>query len=191
MLSLPTFYVAVLDPFEQYTIRFSGLGNGKHRFDFQVDDEFFEKLEYAVVERGDVAVVVELEKTPTLLTLWFEYDGRVEVTCDRCTANWMRPVQGRQRLLIRISDAEEESESEELIYLPRNEYEFNVAQHIYEYIALSVPLRVIPCEDADDYSICDQQVLRLLETMHPAGEEQPPTDSRWDKLKDLGNTTEE
>jgi len=176
-----------LDYLQDFSIQFSGLANGTHRFEFQVGDKFFECLEYAVIERGNVNVDVELEKTTTLITLLFSFNGEVEVTCDRCAISYLYPVEGKNRLILQFGEGE--GDEDELIFLSRGEFEFNIAQHIYEYIALALPLRIVPCEEIDDTSICDLSVKNRLETMPDENKESGSgtIDPRWEKLKGLGS----
>ena len=176
-----------MDYLQDFSIQFSGLTNGTHQFEFQVGDKFFELLEYAVIERGNVKVEVELEKTTTLITLLFKFNGEVEVSCDRCTINYFYPVEGNNRLILQFGEGE--GDEDELIFLSRGEFEFNIAQHIYEYIALALPLRIVPCEEMDDTSICDQTVINRLEALPDEKEDSGSgeIDPRWEKLKGLGS----
>lgn len=177
-----------MDYLSQFTIQFSGLANGIHQFEYQIEDKFFEELEYAVIERGNVHVTVEMEKSDTIITLQFKFNGEVEVNCDRCTVNYPYPVEGNHRLILQFGN-EGDGDDDELVILPRNEFQFNVAGHIYEYLILALPLRVVPCEKTGDTSICDQSVITLLDQQP---EDQPTTDTtpidpRWEKLKNLSS----
>ena len=180
-----------MDYLEQYSIQFSGLANGTHQFEYQTGDKFFEELEYAVIERGNVNVTVDMEKSNTIMTLQFSFSGEVEVICDRCAGNYPYPVEGSHRLIIQFGE-EGDGDDDELIFLPRSEHQFNVAQHIYEYIALALPLRIVPCERTGDTSICDQTVINHLETMpdEPEDSGSQTIDPRWEKLKGLGSNND-
>ncbi len=186
-LSLPTFDKKTVptDYFQQFAIQFPGLADGDHRFEYEIGDDFFQALEYAVVEKGKVNVEVFLNKKPNLITLRFQFKGQVQVTCDRCAGNYDFPVEGEQRLIIQIGDGE--ADDDELIILPRGEFEFNVAQHLYEYIALSLPLRVVPCEESGDTTMCDQSVINKLEELIRT-ETDTPLDPRWEKLRGLNTS---
>lgn len=45
-----------------FTIPFAGLKLGHHLFDFQVDDSFFEDIEYSLIKKGSLNVDIDLEK---------------------------------------------------------------------------------------------------------------------------------
>ena len=71
--------------------------------------------------------------------------------------------------------------------IPAREYELDVAQYIYEYITVVIPMRNVH-EDDEGNPACDPEVLKEIEKHalpeEKAGEE-PPTDPRWDALKGL------
>lgn len=181
-----------MDYFDQFVIQFSGLSNGKHRFEFRVVDQFFEEMEYAIVEKGDVTVEVELDKSATMITLLFNFHGHLMVTCDRCAIDYPLPVSGNERLILQFGDTDSAAEEDnELIVLSRAEYEFNIAPHIYDFLALSLPLRVLPCEEMNDYGICDQTVLQKLDAIQAQEDAKAADDPRWEKLRNLGNDSNE
>jgi uncharacterized metal-binding protein YceD (DUF177 family) len=172
------------DYFQQFSIQFSGLSDGQHRFEFEIEDRFFASIPNAVVPAGAVHVDVVLTKQPNMITLDFDFKGNVETICDRCAVSSMYPVEGNQRLILKLGD--EPSGDEDLIVLHRGEHEFNIAQHIYEYIALSLPLRIVPCETLSDKQLCDKTTLARLDELSVA-EEPIEADPRWAKLNELKN----
>ncbi len=46
----------------EFLIPFVGLKIGKHLFDFEVGNSFFESMEYSIIEQGNVKVTLELDK---------------------------------------------------------------------------------------------------------------------------------
>jgi len=176
----------MLDYFDQFVIQFSGLSTGNHEYEFHINDTFFKNLENGLIQKGEVEVKVLLDKTPTLMTFDIEFEGKVEVECDRCASFSDLPVQGEHRLLVQLGDAY--VEEDDMIIIPRTDYQFNLYQHLYDCIALALPLRLVPCEVTLDKSHCDQTVISRLEAIH---QEQIITaketiDPRWDKLRNLG-----
>jgi uncharacterized metal-binding protein YceD (DUF177 family) len=174
-----------LEPLKEYKIQFSGLSDGIHQFSYEISNAFFENFEHPIVSGGEVKVNLELDKKPTLLTLNFSFTGSLNVECDRCTVTAPYPIEGTSRLLIQLTDGE--SDDDDLIYLPNDAYEYNIAHYLYETLALSLPLRVVPCEIDGDKTICDQKVIGYLDAMSvpEPEEEEPESDPRWDALKKL------
>ena len=78
-------------------------------------------------------------------------------------------------------------DNEEILILPREAFEFNVAQFIYELIVLSVPNKRVHPNVLD--GTMDSIALNKLKELEIKEEKtDQETDPRWDKLKNL--TTE-
>lgn len=163
----------------RFVIPFSGLKTGIHLFEFQVDDSFFELFEYPEVKGGNVTVKVSMDKHENMLVLDFSLEGTVLVECDRCLGLFYMPVNGRERLVARFGDADEEV-SEELVTINESGSKMVLDKYIFEYISLLVPMKHTHPNDENGLSLCDPEVMKLLET-HQSNE----TDPRWDALKNL------
>lgn len=171
-------------------LQFSGLKDGLHEYSYKVSNEFFESFENTLVSGGNVDVKLELDKHPDHLNLHFTYTGSLLVDCDRCAVSAGYPIKGEANLIVQFEQGE--SEDDDIIYLAPEAYEYNIAQYLYETLALSLPLKVVPCEQSGDESICDQVIIKKLEAMsvqEPSDEkeEDVPTDPRWDALKKLSD----
>lgn len=171
----------------QYVIPFSGLKEGKHLFEFTADDRFFAEFEESEFKKGEVEIEVELEKRATYLKLKFQLKGAVETTCDRCLELYLQPIKNSFPLLVKFSE-EEMDDGDEMIYLHPSKHQLEVAHLIYEYVALSVPIkRVHPTVGGK--SQCDPEMLnRLAELKGSDPVEEEPIDPRWNDLKKfIGN----
>ena len=167
----------------QYTLPFSGLSEGKHQFDFTVNDRFFAEFETSEVEKGELRVLVELEKRSTYLSLTFSIGGVVELICDRCLENFIFPVESHRKLLVKFSEKPVEDEAE-LIYLHPNDFQVEIAQYIYEFVILSLPIRRIHPDGEDGESLCDPVMIKKLEELRYHGKtSDEPEDPRWKELK--------
>jgi uncharacterized metal-binding protein YceD (DUF177 family) len=83
-------------------------------------------------------VNVVLEKKSTMLELVFKHEGTVNVPCDLTSEDFDLPIQGEMKLLVRFGDTY--NNDNENCFFWRG-FELDIAQYIYEMIALSVPLR--------------------------------------------------
>lgn len=166
-----------------FIIQFSGLKFGKHNFKFDVDDAFFEKLEYSPIEKGEVEVKIVLEKKPSMMILDFKLNGWVAASCDRCTVEFKQPLNGEHQLFVKFGDDFDELD-EALLVIPHESYELDVSQLIYEFVQLNVPLRKIPCEENDDTSLCDQETLKVLEASEIDEKSSNPLWAELNKIKD-------
>jgi uncharacterized metal-binding protein YceD (DUF177 family) len=172
-----------MDNLSQYTLPFSGLSEGKHQFDFDINDSFFAEFESSEVEKGQLNVRVELEKRSTYLRLVFSIKGSVELICDRCLENFDYPLESRKELLVKFSEKPMEDEAE-LIYLHPTDFQVEIAQYIYEFVILSLPIRRIHPDGEDGKSLCDPVMIKKLEELgHHGSTSDEPDDPRWNELK--------
>jgi hypothetical protein len=65
-----------------YLVKFSGLKEGVHLFDFEIGNKFFKNFDYFDFADANIKTILELEKKQTLLNLKFRFNGAVEVQCD-------------------------------------------------------------------------------------------------------------
>jgi len=169
----------------QYTLPFSGLSEGKHQFDFTVTDRFFAEFEGSEVEKGELNVQVELEKRSTYLGLTFLISGAVQLVCDRCLENFVYPVESKRKLLVKFSEKPVEDEAE-LIYLHPTAFQVDVAQLIYEFVILSLPIRRIHPDGENGESLCDPVMIKKLEELrHHGNTSDEPDDPRWNELRKI------
>jgi uncharacterized protein len=166
----------------KYVIPFTGLKDGKHTFNFIIDDRFFEAFEGSEVKNGNVDVVIELNKTPRFLELHFNLEGKVRVMCDRCLDMFDLAVEFRETLYFRFGE-ESYEQSENVIILSPKEYEIDVAQYLYEFVHLALPYQKIHPE-MNGKSGCNK---RMIEKLNELRVEQQKTDPRWEQLKEISD----
>ena len=177
---------------KEYSIPFKGLKEGKHNFDFELNNEFFEEFENSEIKSGEVKAQVQLTKRTQFLQFDFEMQGRIDTTCDRCLDDLELEMEYSGKLYVKFGD-EEEEQSDELIVIPHEEHQFNLAQYMYDSIMLSLPYQRIHPEDEDGNSDCAPEMLERLnshlieEEIEEEIEEDEDIDPRWADLKKLLN----
>src|SRR5678816_2170770 len=82
--------------------------------------------------------------------------------CDRCGELMDLDIEGYNELTVKFGP-EATEESEDVIVLSVKEYELNVAQFIYEYVCLLVPMRHVHEEDQNGNIACNPDTLKQLE----------------------------
>lgn len=172
---------------KQFSIPFTGLKIGKHQFNFDIDNSFFDAYEYSLVKKGSLKAEVELDKQETMLILQFRIEGTIVLDCDKCLAEFNSPISVRERQIVKFAEDELESDDLEIIMLNKKESEINVADLIYEFITVSVPYIKI-CEQNGDGQQCDQEMIARLESLAIGSreeEEKIDEDPRWAALKKL------
>jgi uncharacterized protein len=166
-----------------YSIPFTGLALGKHHFEFDVKDDFFEEFEYSLVKKADLKCEVDMEKQETMLILDFHISGTVGATCDRCLTEYDQAIDVHEQQIVKFSD-EDIDEDDEILTLNKNEHEIMLAGLIYEYINVAVPL-ITTCGGEDDTSQCDKEMLEKLNDLSANNEQDENPDPRWDALKKI------
>jgi uncharacterized metal-binding protein YceD (DUF177 family) len=172
---------------KKFLIPFVGLKLGKHHFEYQINNAFFENFEYDEFQNSDIKVSLVLDKKSTMLELDFKHKGTVNVPCDLTGEDFDLPLKGKMKLIVRFGD-EFNNDNEELLILPHGEFEIDVSQYIYEMIALSVPQkRVHP--GVKDGSLQTEALTKLNELRvkeeKVENKEEEDIDPRWEKLKKL------
>jgi uncharacterized metal-binding protein YceD (DUF177 family) len=161
----------------QFTIPFAGLKPGDYRYEFEVNEKFFEELGYIEeIIKGDFKINLLLLKHSNMLTLTFNIKGKTDVTCDRCLDFMELDVDTEQKLFVKFGDSSYE-ETDDVLVLSHGEQEIDVTQYIYEFIILAIPPVHVHPEGE-----CDPEVIKKLEELKPKKND---TDPRWDSLKKL------
>ncbi len=171
---------------EAYRVNIVGLSNKVHYFNFELGAEFFRKYGTELVPTGDFRVDVVLDKHETFIDAEFKIHGKVELTCDRSLEQFDFQIETARKMLFKYGEKDEEI-TDEIMTISRDTVSLELGQFIYEFIALSVPLKKLHPRfqnDADDeesegkivYSSSDEP------TQANNGEE---IDPRWNILKKL------
>ncbi len=165
-----------------YNIAFKGLSQGKHIFDYEVDGKFFSEFDGGVVDEGNVKVRLTLEKQSSLMIFNFDLNGTVWVQCDRCLEMYNQPVRSKERIFVKFGE-KEFSDGDDVIWVSTNDYQLNVAQLIYEYICLALPIKKVHPDDELGNSTCDPEMIEKLSKY--VVKEDGDKNSVWNDLKKL------
>jgi len=164
----------------QFIIPVTGLKPGKHQFDYEIDESFFEHFEYSEIHNGLIHMHLEIEKEDNLLVFHFDFKGIVRVPCDRCYEPFDLPLSGNERLILKFGSDNHE-ESEEIQVVPIGENHFDISPFIYEYITLSLPVRRVHPDNDLGETTCDPEVIRRLDDLSTS----TGPDPRWEALAQL------
>jgi uncharacterized metal-binding protein YceD (DUF177 family) len=162
-----------------YVIDIGKLELGQHQFNFEVKDEFFELFEYSLVNRGDLLVLLNLEKKSTFLNLSYHIEGSIELVCDRSLDLYDYDIKTEDKLILKFGEEEKEL-TDEIEVIPFNTQKINVSRHIYEFISVSIPMKKLHPRYMDE-TPDDQMIYTSAKDQEV--EEEP--DPRWSELKKL------
>jgi uncharacterized protein len=178
------YIITKLDYLNQFIIPFKTLSDGKHQFDYIIDDSFFENYEMSEIQKGKIDVVVTLEKTETMLTFLFHINGTVNIMCDRCLDYFGLPIGTEFKMFVKFGK-EKTEQTDEILIIPESDHEINIMQYIYEYINLSLPIQRIHPDDKDGYSQCNAEFLEKLKEFSKTKIQDNEVDPRWEILKNI------
>jgi len=172
-----------MDPHLPYVLPLKGLKDHHHQFVFDVDGAFFQAFEDSPISDASVKMTVELDKKPSLLVLDFSFSGVTENTCDRCLVPIQLPVKGVNQLIVKYGEINK-NEDEDVVYIPHEASSWSIAQYVYEYIILALPMiKVYDCEN-DDPLPCDLELLERLNTTNNNEDSSPSVNPFGEALKD-------
>ncbi|MRI01231.1 DUF177 domain-containing protein [Kriegella sp. EG-1] len=169
---------------KEFNVPFSGLKQGKHDFEFEIDNKFFESFGYDEFNAADVKLHLQLNKTSTMLELEFDGQGSVNVNCDITSEPYDQEIDAQLNLVVKFGETFNDDDDEILI-IPHGSHQVNIAQYVYEMLVLAVPQKRVHPGIAD--GTLKSEVLDKLEELQPkeSRENKEENDPRWDKLKNL------
>ena len=169
---------------KEFKIPFSGLKQGKHNFNYQIDNTFFDSFGYDEFNAANINLDVVLNKTSTMLEVDMEASGTVNVNCDITSEPFDQPIDAGLHLVVKFGE-EFNDEDIEILILPHREHELNITQYVYEMLVLAVPQKRIHPGIED--GTLESEVLDRLKELQPKEKRsnKEENDPRWDELKKL------
>lgn len=170
----------------EFEIPYVGLKLGVHKFEYDIDAQFFKHFEESLIKECKVKVKLEFEKKETFFIANFFIDGTVKVECDRCLIPFDKEIFGDYVCYIKFAeDPTKMNDEPEVIYIGREETIIDLSQLIYEYVNLCLPIQKMGCEKPGQEPQCNKEVLKYLSIKEnkTTNEEDP----RWAALKNLKN----
>ena len=161
-------------------------------YQYQLDNQFFLDLDAPEVQKGRVDVTLKVRKTSGIYQLDFHTEGMVVVVCDRCLDEMEQPIESDDRLRVKLGL--EFSEDDDMVVVPEEEGYINVAWFIYEFIALSIPMKHVHAPGKCNKDMVGKlsKHLRVLNheededlDLEESEDEPQAIDPRWNELKKI------
>ena len=165
-----------------YLIKFSGLKEGIHLFNYELGNKFFRNFDYYDFLDAKLFAKLELEKQSTLLNLKFSFSGKIEVQCDVSMESFNLDLETEHALVVKFKD-DIISTDDKVIFMPAGSHSIDVSHLIYESIILAVPQKKV--HPGIENGSLKSEIVEKLEALKPKKNFKEKTDPRWDKLKDL------
>ncbi|RDV11815.1 DUF177 domain-containing protein [Pontibacter diazotrophicus] len=174
-----------------YEIGIAKLSNKQHLYEFELDDSFFDLFGKDIILGGNLIAHVELDKTESMLTFHMDIKGHVRLTCDRSLDEFDYPIDVQSKFRIKYGDENVELD-DDLWQITPNTQAINIAQHLYDYIGLAVPMKKLhprfveeTDEDDDDQDILIYSSRNAAESDDEDDDDDEDVDPRWDALRNL------
>ena len=166
----------------KFILKFAGLKDGKHKFEYQADNNFFQFYNYSEFNKANIKFNVDFIKKSTVLELPIKGEGFVNINCTLSNEPFDYNLKSQFKLIVKFGEYYDDS-NDELLILPQGSHSINLDQFLYEMIVLSMPIRNVH-PGIEDGSI-KSDILNRLKDFDINKEKSSNFDPRWDKLKQL------
>lgn len=175
----------------EYDIAFVGLKPGIHEIQYEISDKFFSEYDEQDFTNCKAVVKLTLDKKSGFFMLKFDVGGSVDVVCDRCGNGLPLQLWDEFKVIVKLADNADEmntlEEDPDVYYIDRNESHLHIADWIFEFINLSIPVTRMCSATEMGGPQCNQAVLEKLKAMQP---EEKNAQTIWkglEQFKDLNN----
>ena len=173
--------------FEEDGLEIGRLENGHHDFDWSLGDSFFASFDGSLIRKGQLRVLLGIERLDAVFRVSMNGEGEVEKECDNCLAPVRIPFKGHLNFVIKLTDSDQEDDPDhEVYYVKESDPRFYFSQHIYDLVNIGLPLRST-CSDPGASPECNPEMVKRLNQEGQDEQQEEESDPRWDKLKDLFN----
>lgn len=128
-----------MSKFGQYNIVLKDIGDEVRTFNFELNDEYFAKINSPEVQKGQLTANVSVKKKIGLYELSFEINGVIQIPCDRCLDDMDQQIYHKDMLQVKFGAGW--SEENEIVVIPEAEGAINIAWFLYEFIVLNIPIK--------------------------------------------------
>ncbi len=183
---------------DTYKIDLLSSGLGGKTFEYEIGDDFFAQID-GLIQRGIIHTTVVCLSAGSIIKFQIHSVGTVIVPCDRCLSDLELRIETTDELNVKLGD--EYVDDGECVIVPETEGYLDLAQFIYEFIVLSMPLTCShepgKCDETMMHELSRHQATRSGEEDAeqedstdgeaddaPMGEDSDePVDNRWAALK--------
>lgn len=178
----------------EFEIAFVGLKPGVHEYVYVIDDRFFEAYQQQDFSNCHANVKLSLDKKSSFMLLRFEIGGQLQVTCDRCNSRLPLDLWDEFNITVKMVEEPElmndQEDDPDVYYISRGESHIDVANWIYEFINLSLPMQKACSFENMDGPHCNKAAMDMLKKLGTEEEKEKEEKNNpiWkglEKFKDL------
>ena len=168
-----------------------GLKPGLHEFEYEIDNRFFDEYQEQDFRNCVAHIRLTLDKNNGFMLLKFEVGGKLEVTCDRCGNGLPLDLWDEFNIVVKMVDDPElmnsQEEDPDIYYISKGESHLHVADWIYEFINLSIPMQRMCGPDEIGGPNCNKEALAMLSKPGAENKSSNPLWKGLEKFKNLDN----
>ncbi len=168
----------------KYDINIVGLEDKNYDFDFSGQDAFFGEFEQDIIEGGAFRVKVLLEKNSSFIRLNMDINADLKLLCDRSLEVFEENFASHEKHIFKFGSSNEEM-SDEIDQIPYGTQKLNIAQLLFDYILLLVPMKKLHPRFRNDES--EDGVMVYVDPSFTEETEEEIQDPRWAALINLKN----
>jgi uncharacterized metal-binding protein YceD (DUF177 family) len=190
-----------MDKMDTFKIDLLSSGLGGKTFEYEIGDDFFAEIE-GLIQRGSIHTTVACLSAGAVFKFQIHSIGTVVVPCDRCLADLKLRIETTDELNVKLGN--EYADEGDCVVVSEAEGYLDLAQFIYEFIVLSMPITCChepgKCDDAMMHELSKHQSTRSgavdgeqvdssqsedADSTLKGQDEDGPVDVRWAALKQL------
>jgi len=174
-----------------FEIAFVGLKPGVHEFNYSIDDRFFEAYQQQDFRNCKAHVKLLLDRKSSFMLLRFEVGGKLETTCDRCNSNLPLELWDEFSITVKMVEEpelmNEQEDDPDVYYISRGESHIDIADWVYEFVNLSIPMQKTCSYENMDGPHCNRSAMDMLKKLGTEENEKKenPIWKGLEKFKDL------
>jgi uncharacterized protein len=107
---------------------------------YDLGEAFFKLFEESLLKKGKLTATVKVVRKHDDIQLLFNVVGVVALVCDRSLETFDYPICIEKKVTFRLGHEDEEL-AVDLYAMERKHATINIAQHIYDFVSLEVPMK--------------------------------------------------
>ena len=189
-----------MSKFGSYSIQLKTMEIGESLLEYHLDNEFFEAIGEEAIQKGNINAKVRVVKSSKQSELFFEFEGKVVVLCDRCLEEMDQPIKTSGHLIVRMGK-EFMDDGDDIVIIPEEQGVINVSWFMYEFVELAIPIKHVHpfghCNtgmasklsehmvDSDSFEDDADSFASAIDAVVGDSSADGPIDPRWEALRKL------
>ena len=169
--------------FDKYNVDLKGMRVASLELEFDLDNAFFADIDGEEFQKGTVKAKVAVSKNRDIFDFSFSLAGTVIVPCDRCLDDLAIDVDTENTLRVKLGESY--ADEGDIVIIPENEGDLNIAWYLYEFIVLALPMKRVHAPGKCNHEMTGKLKKHSADADADSDGEEMQIDPRWAGLKDL------